>query len=78
MRRENYSLLTDKRRLELENQMLKATSDGGEQRTRERSHYEDEIRNRDNQVLDAKDKLMKREQENALLFTKCKGLESQV
>jgi chromosome segregation ATPase len=30
LRREHYTLLTDKRRLELENQMLRATGDGGE------------------------------------------------
>lgn len=30
LRREHYNLLADKRRLELENQMLKASADGGE------------------------------------------------
>lgn len=36
LRRENFALLSDKRKLEVEIQMLKATADGGEQRVRER------------------------------------------
>jgi hypothetical protein len=32
--------MAEKRRIELENEMLKASSDGGEQRIRERQHYE--------------------------------------
>ena len=54
-------VLTDKRRLELENQMLKASADGGEQRLRERAHFEDQIRERDNQILDLKERVMKRD-----------------
>ena len=67
-------LLTDKRRLELENQMMRATSDGGEQRTRERAHYEEQIREKDNQILDLKDRLMKRDQDNSMLQAQMVGL----
>lgn len=56
-------VLTDKRRLELENQMLKASADGGEQRLRERAHYEEQINERDNQILDLKERVMKRDLE---------------
>lgn len=63
LRREHYVVLTDKRRLELENQMLKASADGGEQRLRERAHFEDQIRERDNQILDLKERVMKRDME---------------
>ena len=58
--------------------MLKATSDGGEQRARERSHYEEQIRERDNQLLDLKDRLMKRDQEISSLNSKCAGMEGQI
>ena len=78
MRREHYTLLTDKRKLEIENQMLKATADGGEQRLRERQHYEDMINERENTVLDLKERLMKRDFEITTLQQKCHSLESQI
>lgn len=56
-------VLTDKRRFELENQMIKATADKGEQRLRERAHYEEQINERDNQILDLKERVMKRDLE---------------
>jgi len=43
LRRENFNLIADNRRLELENQVLKASGDGGEQRMRERQHYEEQL-----------------------------------
>ena len=43
--------------------MLKASADGGEQRLRERAHFEDQIRERDNQILDLKERVMKRDME---------------
>ena len=54
--------------------MMKATSDGGEQRTRERAHYEEQIREKDNQILDLKDRLMKRDQDNSMLQAQMVGL----
>ena len=56
--------------------MLKAASDGGEQRARERTHYEEQIRERDNQLLDLKERLMKRDQDIAALQSKNAGLET--
>lgn len=47
--------------------MLRATSDGGEQRMRERQHYDEIINERDNQILDLKERLMKRDFEIAQL-----------
>lgn len=41
--------------------MLKATADNGEQRMRERQHYEDLINDKENQILDLKERLMKRD-----------------
>jgi hypothetical protein len=37
-------LQSDKRRADLELDMLKAAADGGEQRLRERSHFEEQIK----------------------------------
>lgn len=58
--------------------MLRATADGGEQRMRERQHYEEMVNERDNQLLDLKERLMKRDIENAQLQQKCQGLENQI
>ena len=58
--------------------MLKATADGGEQRLRERQHYEDMINERENTVLDLKERLMKRDFEITTLQQKCHSLESQI
>jgi len=41
LRRENFNLVADKRRLQLELEMIKASGEGGEQRVRERQHYEE-------------------------------------
>lgn len=65
LRREHYTLITEKRKVDLENQMLRATSDGGEQRMRERQHFDEMINERDNQILDLKERLMKRDFDNA-------------
>lgn len=58
--------------------MLKATSDGGEQRMRERQHYDEMINERDNQLLDLKERLMKRDFEVAQLQQKCQTQENQI
>lgn len=78
LRREHYTLMTDKRKLEIENQMLKATADNGEQRMRERQHYEDLINDKENQILDLKERLMKRDFEITTLQQKCHSLETQI
>ena len=41
LRRENFNLLSENRRLDLENQMFKAMAEGGEQRNREKQHWEE-------------------------------------
>ena len=63
LRREHYNLLADKRSLELENEMLKASADGGEQRLRERGYFEQQILERENQMFEMKDRLMKKDLE---------------
>lgn len=63
LRRENFNLIAENRRLELENQMLKTTSDGGEQRNRERAFYEEQMREKDSHADSLKDRLIKKEQE---------------
>lgn len=78
LRREHYNLLADKRRLELENEMLKASADGGEQRLRERGYFEQQIVERENQIFDLKDRLMKKDLECGQYQARIAGLEQQV
>lgn len=56
--------------------MLKATADGGEQRLRERAHFEQQMQERDQQLFDFKDRLMRKEQELYVLQNKCATQES--
>ena len=58
--------------------MLRATADGGDQRIRERAHYEQQISERDTQILDLKDRLMKKEQEIYVLQNKSSTQEAQI
>lgn len=71
-------LQSEKRRCDLEIQMLKAQADGGEQRMRERATYEDQIKELQNIVLDQKDSNMKKELEISQLQSKVSSLELQV
>lgn len=61
LRRELYQLQTDKRRTDLELEMLKAAADGGEQRLRERAHFEDQIKELQNVILDQKERQMRKD-----------------
>ena len=45
---------------------------------RERAHFEDQIRERDNQILDVKERLMKRDLEIAQYQGKCANFENQI
>jgi len=54
-------LLNDKKRLELELEMLKTTADGGEQRMREVQHYEGLLARSEADVNEHKDQVMKKD-----------------
>ena len=41
--------------------MLKASADGGEQRLRERAHFEEQIKELQNIILDSKERQMKKD-----------------
>lgn len=69
-------MIAESRRLELENQMYKATADGGEQRTRERAHFEEQMKERDNLIESLKDRLCKKDQEISSLMANRANLES--
>ena len=78
LRRDHYVVQTEKRRLELENQILKAAADGGEQRLRERAHFEDQIKELQNIILDSKDRQMKKDIEISQLQSKVYAQENQI
>lgn len=56
--------------------MLKATSDGGEQRTRERAHYEEQLREKDRLLDSLKDRLNRKDLDINELQTTRANLES--
>ena len=63
LKRENYELISEKKRLQLELEVLKGSADGGEARLRERQHYQDLLSDKDGQIMDLKDRLIKRDLE---------------
>ena len=78
LRRENFNLIADNRRLELENQVLKASGDGGEQRMRERQHYEEQLVQKDTHLTQLKDRLLHKEQETSQLLSRTANLDAQI
>jgi hypothetical protein len=58
--------------------MLKATADGGEQRVRERNHYEEQIREKEALLNSLKDRLIKKDQDIAALVGNRASLEGQI
>ena len=58
--------------------MLKASADGGEQRLRERAHFEEQINERENQIMDLKERIMKRDLEVSQYQSRCASLEDQI
>ena len=58
--------------------MLKASADGGEQRLRERAHFEEQIKELQNIILDSKERQMKKDIDLQQLQTKVFSLENTI